>query len=60
MQYVFFFVVVGLVGRLAAAPSGAIAARLGWPAFFAASAVVGVAAVAVTLAAPLDCLQRKR
>jgi len=59
-QYALLSAAAGLAGRLAAAPSGAIAARLGWPAFFAASAVAGVAAVALTLAAPLDCLQRKR
>jgi len=59
-QYALLSATAGLAGRLAAAPSGAIAAHLGWPAFFAAGAVAGLAALALTIAAPLDCLQRKR
>ncbi|HEX6836038.1 MAG TPA: AmpG family muropeptide MFS transporter, partial [Polyangia bacterium] len=59
-QYALLSAAAGLAGRLAAAPSGAIAARLGWPVFFAASCVAGLTALALTFAAPLDCLQRKR
>lgn len=59
-QYALLSAAAGLAGRLAAAPSGALATRLGWPAFFAATAVAGLTALALTFAAPLDCLQRKR
>jgi PAT family beta-lactamase induction signal transducer AmpG len=47
-QYALLSAAAGLAGRLAATPSGALAARLGWPAFFAASAAAGVIAVLAT------------
>ena len=47
-QYALLSAAAGLAGRVAAAPSGALAARLGWPAFFAVSAAAGVLAVAAT------------
>ncbi|HEX9104753.1 MAG TPA: MFS transporter, partial [Polyangia bacterium] len=47
-QYALLSAAAGLAGRLAAAPSGALAARLGWPAFFVASAVAGVVTLALT------------
>jgi MFS transporter, PAT family, beta-lactamase induction signal transducer AmpG len=47
-QYALLSAAAGLAGRLAAAPSGALAARLGWPAFFAASAAAGLTALALT------------
>jgi PAT family beta-lactamase induction signal transducer AmpG len=47
-QYALLSAAAGLAGRLAAAPSGWLAARLGWPAFFAASAAAGVIALALT------------
>ena len=47
-QYALLSAAAGLAGRIAAAPSGAIAARLGWPAFFAATTVVGLGALALT------------
>ena len=52
-QYALLSAAAGLAGRLAATPSGALAARLGWPAFFAASAAAGVVAVVAT--APSAC-----
>jgi PAT family beta-lactamase induction signal transducer AmpG len=47
-QYALLSAAAGLAGRLGAAPSGAIAARLGWPAFFAATTAVGLGAFALT------------
>ena len=47
-QYALLSAAAGLAGRLAATPSGAFAAHLGWPAFFVASSVAGVAALALT------------
>lgn len=50
-QYALLGSAAGLGGRLAAAGSGFAAARLGWPLFFAASALVCAAAVAALLPA---------
>jgi len=50
-QYALLSSAAGVAGRLAAAGTGLGAAWLGWPAFFVTTAVVGVAAVALT--APL-------
>ena len=47
-QYALLSAAAGLAGRLAATPSGGFAARLGWPAFFVASSVAGLAALALT------------
>ncbi|MGZ3428446.1 MAG: AmpG family muropeptide MFS transporter [Polyangia bacterium] len=47
-QYALLSAAAGLAGRLAATPSGAAAARLGWPAFFAATTAVGLGALALT------------
>ena len=47
-QYALLSAAAGLAGRLAATPSGAFAAHLGWPAFFVASSVAGIAALALT------------
>jgi PAT family beta-lactamase induction signal transducer AmpG len=47
-QYALLSAAAGLAGRLGAAPSGAIAARLGWPTFFLATTVVGLGAFALT------------
>ncbi len=55
-QYALLSAAAGLAGRLAAAPSGLLAARLGWPGFFAASAVVGVLALAATAPAATRAL----
>jgi PAT family beta-lactamase induction signal transducer AmpG len=55
-QYALLSAAAGLVGRLAAAPSGAVAARLGWPAFFAATTAVGLAALALTAPSALRAI----
>ncbi|HWE31596.1 MAG TPA: MFS transporter [Polyangia bacterium] len=47
-QYALLSAAAGLAGRIATAPSGAIAARLGWPTFFAAGAAAGIVALALT------------
>jgi len=47
-QYALLSAAAGLAGRLAATPSGWLATRLGWPAFFVASAVAGLLALALT------------
>lgn len=47
-QYALLSSAAGLGGRLAAAGSGYAALRLGWPAFFTATAVAGALAVALT------------
>ncbi|HEY2746323.1 MAG TPA: AmpG family muropeptide MFS transporter [Polyangia bacterium] len=52
-QYALLSAAAGLAGRLAAAPSGFLAARLGWPAFFAATAAVSLLAFAATAPAAL-------
>jgi MFS transporter, PAT family, beta-lactamase induction signal transducer AmpG len=47
-QYALFSAAAGLAGRLAATPSGALAAHLGWPTFFVASSVAGLVSLALT------------
>jgi PAT family beta-lactamase induction signal transducer AmpG len=55
-QYALLSAAAGPAGRLAATPSGAFAAHLGSPAFFVASSVPGVAAVALTAPAALRAI----
>ena len=55
-QYALLSAAAGLAGRVAATPSGLLAAHVGWPAFFAVTAAVGLLTFAVTAPAALRTL----